>query len=55
MVRHSSLPHPVDEGLDVPEAIDSSKLQQRLPVPLQGHFLEVSVPMNKQDTIDINT
>ncbi|KAG7239809.1 hypothetical protein INR49_028397 [Caranx melampygus] len=35
MVWHSSLPHPVDEGLDVPETIDSSKLQQSLSVPFQ--------------------
>lgn len=34
LVRHTSLSHSVNQGLDVPETIDGSKLQQSFPVPL---------------------
>jgi len=47
LVGHAPLPHSVHQGLDVPEAVDGGKLQQRLPVTLQGHFLEVSVPVKQ--------
>lgn len=44
LVRHPALPHTVNQGLDVPETVNGSKLQQRFPVTLQSDFLEVSVP-----------
>lgn len=44
LVRHTSLSHSVNQGLDVPETVDGSKLQQSFPVPLQSHLLEVPVP-----------
>lgn len=44
LVRHTSLSHSVNQGLDVPKTVNSSKLQQSFPIPLQSHFLEVPVP-----------
>lgn len=44
LVRNTSLFHAVNQGLDVPETVDSRKLQQILSITLQGHFLEVPVP-----------
>lgn len=49
LVRHTSLSHSVNQGLDVPETVDGSKLQQSFPVPLQSHFLEIPVPKKKKN------
>ena len=48
LVGHAPLPDALHQGLDVPEAVDGGELQQRLAVPLQGHLLEVPVPMTTQ-------
>lgn len=48
LVRHTSLSHSVNQGLNVPETVDGSKLQQSFPVPLQSHLLEIPVPKKKK-------
>lgn len=48
LVGDVSFPHTVDQGLDVPEAIDGCKLQQHLPIPLQTHLLKVTVPRGRK-------
>lgn len=34
LIRHTSLSHTVNQSLDVPETIDSSKLQKCFTIPL---------------------
>lgn len=45
LVGHPALPHAVNQRLDVPETVNSSKLQQSFSVPLQSDFLKVPVPI----------